>query len=254
MADQKMTATARIPCRPLSYENIDLAVAKELIVDYESGNVWVKKADGSVVDVGSSVKEIVIEHIKEDPDIAQNIIINIDGVDYDVATMVAQNATNIKQLQESLGYYQDPETGDIGFDILDKVATIDPDTGDIKFNITTDDIIIPEDSDKQFITREEKEKIALATHPEVIKIKILGGGAAWTTYGDCYIQRIDVEGILETDTPVVDISLGDIYETAQRHLDSYAYIFKILTYDGYILVYASEPTLDDITIQMKLDR
>ena len=82
----------------------------------------------------------------------------------------------------------------------------------------------------------------------------MGGASAWTGTEAPYTQQVTVEGILESDVPVVDISLGDIYETVQKQLDSYAYIYKILTYDGYIVVYASEPTEDNVTVQMKVDR
>lgn len=246
----EFTATARIPCRPLSYENNSLAQPKELLVDYESGNVWVKKADGSLVDIGESVKEIVIQHIKDDPDFSQDITIVIDGENYELQTIVADQATKIEQIMDALGYYT-TEEGEVKFDLLDKIANVD-DEGNVTFIITTDDIQPGEDN--FFVTAEEKEKISQATHPEIKKVTILGGSQAWTGSAAPYTQQINVEGILETDTPIVDISLGDIYDTVQKQLDSYAYIYKILTYDGYIVVYASEPTEDDLTIQMRLDR
>ena len=243
----EFTATARIPCRPLSYENKDLAKPKELLIDYSLGNIWLCKEDGSFVDIGTSIKEI----IKQDPDISKNITIVIDGDTYDLQTIIAQQATNIEEILKALGYYVDDD-GEIHFDLLDKIASYDPETGDITFIIKTTDIV--EDGDKLFITQEEKDKIAQATHPEIIRVTILGGSQAWTGSAAPYTQQITVEGIKESDVPVVDISLGDIYDTIQKQLDSYAYIYKILTYDGYIVVYASEPTKDDLTVQMKVDR
>ena len=243
----EFTATARIPCRPLSYENKDLAEPKELLIDYSLGNIWLCKEDGSFVDIGTSIKEI----IKQDPDISKNITIVIDGDTYDLQTIIAQQATNIEEILKALGYYVDDD-GEIHFDLLDKIASYDPETGDITFIIKTTDIV--EDGDKLFITQEEKDKIAQATHPEIIRVTILGGSQAWTGSAAPYTQQITVEGIKESDVPVVDISLGDIYDTIQKQLDSYAYIYKILTYDGYIVVYASEPTKDDLTVQMKVDR
>lgn len=245
----EFTATARIPCRPLSYGSSALAEPEELLIDYELGNVWVCKSDGTFVDIGNSIKEI----IKEDPTIVENITIEIEGNTYTLETIIADNTTNIEQILNALGYYKDPETGDIKFDLLDKIATIDPDTGEVTFTITSNDVV--ETEEKQFVSAEEKEEWSKATHPEVIRCTILGGASAWTVgNGHPYEQKVIVEGILETDTPIVDISLGDIYETIQKQLDSYAYIYKILTYDGYIMVYASEPTEDDIVIQMRIDR
>lgn len=248
----EFTATARIPCRPLSYDNKDLAEPKELLVDYSTGNVWVSKVDGTLVDIGTAVKEIILEYIKEDPEFGGSITINIDGVPVELQVIVAQNANNIKILFEALGYYEDPETHEPKFDLLDKIANYDPETGDITINISADNIT--ETDDKQFVSQEEKDKIAKATHPEIIKATILGGASAWTGSTAPYMQKVTVEGIKESDTPVVDITLPEIYETVQKQLDSWAYVYKILTYDGYIMVYASEPTEDDVNIQMKVDR
>lgn len=243
----ELKATARVPCRPLSYVNKDIAVPKEVLVDYSNGNVYVCKEDGTFTDIGTTVKEI----IKQDTTITENIVIEIEGNIYTLETVIAEQAKTITELQNALGYYID-EMGNIQFDLLNKIATINPDTGEIEFTITTEDIV--ESEDKQFVTAEEKEEWSKATHPEIIKATILGGASAWTGTEAPYTQQVTVEGILESDVPVVDISLGDIYETVQKQLDSYAYIYKILTYDGYIVVYASEPTEDDVTVQMKVDR
>ena len=216
----EFSATARIPCRPLSTENVDLALAKELLVDYEKGSVWVCKTDGTLVDISTSIKEIVVEQITTDTEeleqIIKNITVEIDGDIVTLETVMSENTTNIKQILEALGYKVDPETGDVSFEIM--------------------------------------EKAAKATHPEIIRATILGGESAWSGSAAPYTQQIKVDGILESDTPIIDISLGDIYETVQKQLDSYANIFKILTYDGYIVVYSSKPTEDDVNIQIRVDR
>ena len=246
----EMKATARIPCRPLSYENKDIAVPKEVLVDYATGNVYVCKDDGTFTDIGTTVKEI----IKQDTTITENIVVEIEGNLYTLETVIADQAKTIKELQEALGYYVD-DNGDIKFDVLeliDKIATVDPNTGDITFIINSTDIT--ETDEKQFVSADEKADWNKATYPEIIKATIKGGTSSWTGSAAPYTQKVTVSGIKESDVPVVDISLGDIYETVQKQLDSYAYIFKILTYNGYIMVYASEPTVDDITIQMKVDR
>lgn len=243
----KFPASARIPCRPLDMANKDLAEPKELIVDYETGNVAVCMADGSIVDISDTIKEI----IKEDTTISESIQVEINGQIYNIKTIIADHAKNIEDILKALGYYVKPD-GTIGFDILDKVASIDPDTGDVIFNITSTNV--QETPEKQFVSQNEKDAWSKGTHPEVIKATILGGTQAWTGSEAPYSQRVNVTGILETDVPVVDISLGEIYDTIQKQLDSYAYIYKILTYDGYIMVYASQPTENDITIQMKVDR
>lgn len=251
MADTLFTATARIPCRPLSYANKEKAVPKELLVDYSTGDVWVCKEDGTLIGIGESVKELVMEYIKEDPDVTENITIVIDGDTYDLKTIITSEITNIKQIQEALGYYVG-EDGKIHFDLLDKIANYDPETGQVTFIIKSTDIT--ETPEKQFVTQDEKNKIAASTHPEIIRVTVLGGTQAWTGSAAPYTQRVNVANIKASDVPVVDISLGDIYDTVQKQLDSYAYIYKILTYDGYIICYASQPTEQDLTLQMKVDR
>ena len=243
----EMKANARIPCRPLSYDLKDIAYPKEVLVDYATGNVYVCKDDGTFTDIGTTVKEI----IKQDTTITENIVVEIEGNIYTLETVIADQAKTIKELQEALGYYID-ESGEVHFDLLDKITTVDPETGEISFTINSTDIV--ESDEKQFVSAAEKEDWNKATYPEIIKATIKGGESYWTGDAAPYTQQVTVAGIKESDVPVVDISLGDIYETVQKQLDSYAYIYKILTYDGYIVVYASEPTVDDLSIQMKVDR
>nr|DAE08611.1 MAG TPA: hypothetical protein [Myoviridae sp. ctwwN25] len=247
----EFSATARIPTRPLSYDQLNLAENKELIADYNTGALYVKKADGTVVDVSAAVKEVIIKEIQKDPNFSNNIQITINGDTYELSTVITKNVTEIKQIQDALGYYVDKE-GNVKFDLLDKIAKIDPNTGKVEFTITADDV--QETDNRVFLSPTEKESAAKATHPEIIKATILGGTQAWTGSDAPYTQKVTVTGIKETDVPVVDISLGDIYDTITKQLDSYAYIYKILTYDGYIMVYASQPTENDINIQMKVDR
>lgn len=248
----EFTATGRVPCVPLSYENKDLARPKELIVDYKIGNVYIKKEDGTLVDISASIKETILDHIQNDPEFSNNITITIDGDEYTLQTIIADHAAYIEQILKALGYYIDEETSEVRFDLLDKIAKIDPGTGEIEFVITSDDIV--ETEDKQFVSAEEKDKIAKSTHPEIIQATVLGGESAWTGSSAPYTQQIDVAGVKESDAPVVDICLSDDYETVQKQLDSYGNIFKILTFDNYIIVYASDPTEDDIVLQMKIDR
>lgn len=240
-------ATARIPCRPLDIINKELAEPKELLIDYTTGKISVCREDGTFVDIDNTIKEI----IKEDPAISESIKVEIDGQMYSVNTVIAQQNTNIEELKTALGYYED-ESGNIKFNLLDKIANIDPDTGEIIFNITTENV--KETTNRQFVSAEEKASWSKATHSEIIRCTILSGSDSWSGDAAPYTQNVTVEGIFETDVPIVDISLGDIYEDVQKQLDSYAYIYKILTFNGYITVYATEPTQDNLVIQMRVDR
>ena len=60
--------------------------------------------------------------------------------------------------------------------------------------------------------------------------------------------------MIEAYFPVVDVVLSEDYETAMKELDSYSYIYKILTYDGKITIYAIKPIAVDLNIVLKIDK
>ena len=198
----ELKATARIMCRPLSYENKDIAVPKELLVDYNTGNVYVCKEDGTFIDIGTTVKEI----IKSDTTLIESIVIEIDGELYTLETIIADQAKMIEDLQKALGYYVD-DNGEIQFNVLElinKIAIINPDTGEINFIINSTDIT--ETNEKQFVSAAEKEDWNKATYPVIIKTTIRGGASAWTGSAAPYTQRVTVTDIKESDIPVVDMN------------------------------------------------
>lgn len=67
MAD--FTAKARIPTRPLSYENKDMAVNKELMIDYSNGKIYVKDMNGEIHDISVLIQNAIKEDIREDSSI-----------------------------------------------------------------------------------------------------------------------------------------------------------------------------------------
>jgi len=70
-----------------------------------------------------------------------------------------------------------------------------------------------------------------------------------------YAQIVDVEGILETDTPIVDVVLDTTASIATAQLAAWGCVSKITTYNGYIMAFCMEtmPTTD-IPIQLKVVR
>ena len=253
-----LSADARIPCRPLSVENKDLVSPKELLVDYKNGSIMICKEDGSFVDITQTIKEVIEANPEE---ITSSIKFEIEGQIYDLNTIIIQNSEDItankksiNDINSALGYTKD-SSGNVSFSLLSKVVTVDPSTGRTNKKIKAEDIT--ESASKRFASDTEKTKWNAATKPAIIKATILAendAGTVWSGSAAPYTQKVTVSGILESDTPVVDISLGDVYKEIQEQLDSYAYIYKILTYDGYIMVYATEKTKCNINIQMKVDR
>lgn len=59
-------ATSRIPTRPLSYENVSMAKNREVIIDYSTGDIYVKDNDGNIHSVSEAIKDYITETIIED--------------------------------------------------------------------------------------------------------------------------------------------------------------------------------------------
>lgn len=77
----KYTATSRIPVRPLSYENRGLALPKELIVDYDTGVIYICDLNGKISDITEKILEYITDEMVSnilDNDDSKEIIRNID--------------------------------------------------------------------------------------------------------------------------------------------------------------------------------
>lgn len=55
-----------------------------------------------------------------------------------------------------------------------------------------------------------------------------------------YYKQIAIDGILETDTPIIDLILSDNAETAKAEIDAWSCVSKITTNNGSIKVYCYE--------------
>lgn len=57
MEDSKhsYTAGSRIPVRPLSIDNKNLALPKELIIDYENSKIYICNMDGEIIDITAKI-------------------------------------------------------------------------------------------------------------------------------------------------------------------------------------------------------
>jgi hypothetical protein len=75
---------ARVPVRPLSYDNKDSATPKELIIDYTKGKVYVCDENGIIIDisVNSDTLQAVVDYFTDNPTlITENITIELNGQD-----------------------------------------------------------------------------------------------------------------------------------------------------------------------------
>lgn len=75
-------------------------------------------------------------------------------------------------------------------------------------------------------------------------------GTTWEGDGP-YTQTVSVPGLLETDTPIIDLLASTDLATAETELEAWAAIYRIDTAADSIKVYASDATTQAITIQLQ---
>lgn len=70
-----------------------------------------------------------------------------------------------------------------------------------------------------------------------------------------FTQTVNIQGILATDTPIIDVVLSQITETAKSQLEAFSCLSKIETTDGSITATCldTKPTID-IPIKLKVIR
>lgn len=227
MANYSLTATARVPSRPLSIENKNAAVNKELIVDYVNHNIYIKDEKGNIVDITSNVIEKVIENIKENPTNITDITIELpSGESITISEAITQLITKIGNLEEILN----------------------------DINLSADNIETTED--KQFVSQLEKDKWDSKHTIVNITASIKSGSSSWTSdNGNApFKQIVDIPEIKFSDYPIIGLLLSNAYSTSLKQIDNYGYIYRILTFDGYIEVYSNKYTEIDLTIMIKLER
>ena len=74
-SDYNFEDRGRIPIRPLSFENKDLALIREVIINYETGGIYVKKEDGEIITAATSEDTMtaISNYIAEHPEIITEI-------------------------------------------------------------------------------------------------------------------------------------------------------------------------------------
>lgn len=86
-------ANTRIPFRPLSYDFVEKAYNREIIVDYEKAEIYLKDKFGILHNFTQSITKLVSELIKEDPSIVlDSVIISIPNPDGTTTEMTIDKA------------------------------------------------------------------------------------------------------------------------------------------------------------------
>ena len=83
--DYNFDDRARVPVRPLSFENKDLAIINEVIIDYNNGDIYIKKTNGEIIVAGiMQAVESIKTYITNNPDLISNIKIRYPNSEQDV--------------------------------------------------------------------------------------------------------------------------------------------------------------------------
>lgn len=89
----------------------------------------------------------------------------------------------------------------------------------------------------------------LATKSEVKKFTATVGTSWVQGANNEYTQEVTVDGILETDTPTIDLSLSDDIATAKSQIGAWSCISRITTTSGKIKIYCYD---NSPTVQMPI--
>lgn len=76
----------------------------------------------------------------------------------------------------------------------------------------------------------------------------------WAGTSAPFSQAITVSGILETDKPKVDIVVSSTYATAETEIEAWGYVYRIVTRQNGVTVYATEKPEVSLNIQMEVIR
>ncbi len=69
-----------------------------------------------------------------------------------------------------------------------------------------------------------------------------------------YTKTQTVNGLLATDTPIVDVVMSGDFETDEARIEAWGYVYRITTADNAITLYATEKPAVELPIQLKVVR
>ena len=77
---------------------------------------------------------------------------------------------------------------------------------------------------------------------------------SWSGSAAPYSKSVTVTGILETDTPIIDVVMSGTYATDKARQEAWAYIYRAVTSNNSITFYASEKPTVNLPVQIKVVR
>lgn len=76
----------------------------------------------------------------------------------------------------------------------------------------------------------------------------------WNGSSAPYTVDLTLSGIKSTDNPIVDLIVDSTLPTAQSEVENWSYVYKILTNDNVIKLFATEKPTVDLSLQLKVVR
>ena len=217
-------ASPRRPTRLLDKSNVSSAYPKELIADFETGELTLVNENG--------------EQVATDP---------LSKQDSGTGNGVTDVTVNGRQVTVHKGNFltshpaivveaDSTSSASVGFG--GTFTAIDSVTKDANGHVTkvnTKTVTMPQ---------------APSMQSTVYKATI---GTSWSGSAAPYTQTITVNGITANDTPVIDVDLSSIeYTNKDDVIEAYSKVYRITTAANSITVYADEATTTNIPIQIKV--
>ena len=76
----------------------------------------------------------------------------------------------------------------------------------------------------------------------------------WSGMSPPYTKTVTVNGILASDTPIVDVVMSGTYATDTARLEQWGYVYRITTANNSITAYATDKPTVELPIQIKVVR
>lgn len=114
---------------------------------------------------------------------------------------------------------------------------------DMTFTAGTDTLQVSIDEDPEL-------SASVVITQEGTDYTVLIPAAGWTATGAPYTQVISVDGLLATSKVLADLTPSDTFATAETQLEEWGKIYRIVTGDGSVTVWATEETTTAMTAQL----
>ena len=233
---QQFTATTRVPTRPLSYANRDMAYRKELVVDYTYGLIYVVDENGNLIDISQKVYEKLVENgdigsgnitvVVPNPDNPEDesdtIIVSLQEAITDILSQLDVIKGNMEQIQEIVKLFTN-ESGEI--------------------EISAGDIVT--DATHQFVTQLQLQQMAQKVSMSEVIVTINPDNVSGSSAP--YVATVAVAGVHPNyPPPILDISYtNDLYATNEEEEDAFYTIYrcKITTANEATIYFREKPSI-----------